>query len=260
MLAKANSAKSVPVSYCLQLMSDPLSLFDRLMAVKPVSLSVNAWTVRAGLSRSALQDIKRRGNASWDTIQKLLDAIGVTQAEFEAGARQTEKEPSTDAVRAPYQAFRGQDRPRDIPVVGTAQCADIEFTTDGEPVAIETMEMDMGEVVDYVRRPASLDNRRDIYAIYFVGGSLEPRYEAGEIAYVDPRRAPSVGSYVVVQLRRPDETEGERVHVVLAKRLNKVTATHYELEQFNPPARFRVERERVKHIHRIIPWHELVAF
>lgn len=240
--------------------SDPLSLHDRLVAVKPDGLSKNAWATGAGLNRNVFTDIRNNGSAHPHTLRKLLDFIGLTETDFEAGLKAFEKEASPAAVRAPMQAFRGEDRPRDIPIVGTAQCADLEIDEDGTLINIETMEMDMGEVVDYARRPLLLDTRRDVYAIYHQGTSMEPRFEPGELSYVDPRRPPTAGNYVVVQLRRPDEVEGELVHMVLAKRLVRTSGKFVELQQFNPPVTFRIERERIKHIHRILPWDEVVAF
>lgn len=254
-LIEPNLAVSA-IAYAM--VSDPTPLYDRLMAVKPSGLSANAWTVRAGLSRTALVDIRRRGNASWDTIEKLLEAIGVTHAEFEAGVQAQYKDAPPPAVQAPRMAFRGDDRPRDVPVRGTAECSDHEVASDGGRAFVETMLIE-DEVVDHVRRPASLDNRRDIYAIYFNGSSMEPRYEPGEIAYVDPKRTPRARDYVVLQLRKP-EADGERIFKVLAKRLIKASASHIELEQFNPAITFRIDRKDVAHMHRIIPWEELVAF
>jgi phage repressor protein C with HTH and peptisase S24 domain len=242
------------------MVDDPTSLFDRLMAVKPAGMSSNAWTVAAGLSRNALNDIKRRGTAHPHTIDKLLEAIGQTKAEFEAGAQASHREASPAAARAPYLAFRGDDRPRDIPIVGTALCADVEIGEDGETVEIEAMEMDLDELVDHARRPLALDNRRDVYALYFRGVSMAPRYEPGELGYVDPRRPPTTGDYVVAQLRQPDHEDGERIFLVMAKRLVRQTAKFYEFEQFNPPLVFQIERSRVAHLHRIIPWDELVTF
>ena len=163
-------------------------------------------------------------------------------------------------MRAPRLAFQAQDRPRDVPVVGTAECGEIEFDEDGVTRRIESMELHLDDVIDRVRRPLSLDNRRDVYAIYFRGGSMAPRYEDGELAYVDPKRPPALLDYVIVQLRGPDGAGGERIFRVLAKRLIRKTANYYELEQFDPPATFRVPREQVAHIHRIIRWDELVAF
>ena len=241
--------------------SDPTPLFDRLMAVKPDGLSNHGWASRAGLSRSFWTDVRKNNRARHDSIERLLAAAGVTWAEYEAGAKAPVKDdPAGTAVRAPFMAFRGDDRPRDIPILGTAECADIDFSSDDVRVAVETMTMALDEVVDYARRPVTLDSRRDVYAIYFRGESLEPRYEPGEIAYVDPVRPPAARDYVVVQLRDGDGDGGERIVRVMAKRFVRRTATFVELQQFNPPAVFRVAREQVAHIHRIIPWDELVSF
>lgn len=241
------------------MVSDPVSLFDRLMLVKPTGMSMNGWAQRAGLSRNVFNDIRRRNNARHETIVQLLDAAGLTFAEFEAGAVQAEREPPTPEARAARMTFQGSDRPRDVPVLGTAECGEIEFSSDEALVQVETMELFLDEVVDHVRRPVSLDNRRDAYAIYFHGNSLAPRYESGEVAYVDPKRPPARLDYVIVQLRRPD-ADGERIYRVLAKRLVRRTAQFFELEQFNPPMIFRVPVEQVAHCHRIFPWAELVAF
>lgn len=240
--------------------TDPITLFDRLMAVKPVGLSRNAWAVRAGVNRNIFNDIKRRGAADRDTLEKLLEAIGLTEAQFEAGQKAEHHEPPPKALRAPVLAFRGKDRPRDVPIVGTAECAEMDFDGDAAAVTVETMEMDLDHVVDYARRPATLDNRREVYAIYFRGHSLSPRYEPGELAYVDPVRPPSMLDYVIIQLRRPDEHDGERTFVAMAKRLVRQSASFIELQQFDPPATFRVPRSEVKHMHRVIPWDELVVF
>jgi hypothetical protein len=237
-----------------------LSLYDQLMAVKPKGLSAHAWSVRAELSRQVFTDIKRRGSANHGTIVKLLDAIGLTFTDFEAGRRQEDKDPPSREAQAPRLAFQGADRPRDVPVVGTAECGELSFNEDGATLSVEVMQLDASDVIDHVRRPASLDNRRDVYAIYFRGDSMAPRYEPGELAYVDPRRAPSAMSYVILQLRAPDGNDGERIVRVLAKRLLRKTAAYFELEQFNPPGTFRVPVSDVAHCHRIIPWDELVAF
>lgn len=238
---------------------DPISLHDRLLAAKPAGMSRHAWTRGAGVNHNFFTDVRKNGRADPETLERMLSHIGLTEAEFEAGVRQTEKEAPPASVRAPRMIFQGQSRPRDVPVVGTAECADLSFATDDGDAAIEMMGLDPTEIVDHVRRPVSLDNRRDVYAIHFTGVSMEPRYEPGEVAYVDPRRAPTAQDYVVVQLRRPD-LDGERVYIAMAKRLVRRTAHYLELEQFNPPLRFRVDRSEVAHLHRIIPWPELVGF
>jgi len=260
MLPITNIEPEQPVSYCQQAMNDPISLYERLMAVKPAGLSNNRWLTNAGLERTALADIKRGKTPSWIRLKALLDAIGVTEAEFEAGVRQMDTSPPSAGVRAPRLAFQGDDRPRDVPVLGTAECGDVSIRDDGHVVEVESMTIDQDDVIDRVRRPVSLDNRRDVYAIYFRGHSMSPRYEDGELGYVDPRQPAARLDYVIMQLVGPDGADGERVMRVLAKRLLRTTATYYEVEQFNPPMVFRVPKKMVRHVHRVMELAELVAF
>jgi len=43
---------------------------------------------------------------------------------------------------------------------------------------------------------------------------------------------------------------------VLLKRLIRRSGSYIELEQFNPPAKFRVDAARVKAVHRVMRWAE----
>src|SRR6185369_10608929 len=54
------------------------------MRMKPDELSPNAWAVKAGVSRTIWSDLRRHGNPSRRTLEKLLGAAGMTLAEFEA--------------------------------------------------------------------------------------------------------------------------------------------------------------------------------
>lgn len=236
--------------------ADP-PIYAALIKVKPPQLTLGGWATRAGLARNVFNDIRRHGNPKSETLQKLLDVAGVSFVEFDAalappGSERSEQARAT-ALNDPYSVFR-HERPRDVPVRGTPSCGDYEV--DGHHV--ETVEMDLGEIVDYVRRPASLDGRKDVYAIYFTGFSMVPRFEPGEVAYVDTRRPPSIGDYIVMQLRT-ERGGDERVVSALVKRLAKQTADHVELEQFNPPLVFRVDRRRIAAMHRIFPLAELVG-
>lgn len=240
-----------------------------LMALKPADLTPNAWTRRADVNRNFFQDLKepsREPNPA--TLDKVLDAIGLSIAEFYTFMQNNQFDvplparaivaPGSASVHAPTMEFRGPDRPRDIPVLGTSECADLEVSADGQTVTIDTAEIDFDEVVDHLRRPLALDGRIDIYGIYQQGHSLEPKYEAGEPAYVDAKRPPMVGDYVVVQLR--SAKTGDRVARVITKRLVRNTAAFIELEQFNPPLVFRVAKSEIVRMHRIIPNAELISF
>jgi len=236
------------------------SLFEALMALKPDELTPNGWAVKAGLNRNVFNDIRKNGRAAHNTIQKLLDAAGSSLAEFEALTRPDEdRAPSGSRVHEnPFRAFR-EDRPKDVPVLGTPSCGEYVVRVEGEDRHIETIDIDLDETVDFVRRPPALDGRKDVYAIYPQGFSMVPKFEPGDVAYVDTRKPPMNGDYVVVQLRREDE-DGERIVSALLKRLVRQTPEFVELQQFEPNLTFRIERRRVARIHRLYTLTELVAF
>ena len=245
--------------------TEPSILYERLMAVRPRDMTLNRWAVQAGVNRTVWTNIRDRGGAHHKTIEKLLGAVGLTFAQFEAGI--TAPEAERDRKAAPQsvadtpRGFRSLERPRDVPVLGTAICADLRFDAEsGEMVDIEALEIDLDEIVDWLARPLALEKRADVYGIYYTGMSMIPRFEPGEPGYVDPRRMPKVGEYAVIQLAGADGNGEHRVIAAIAKRVVKISASFVDLEQFNPPQRFRVPREKIAAIHRIIPWAELAAF
>lgn len=153
------------------------------------------------------------------------------------------------------------DMPKDVPVYGTAigTSQDIEALENGA-IAVEQTSLNTGEVIDYLRRPPGLANSRRAYGLYVAGFSMEPAYEPGTVIIVDPSRPPSVQDYVVVYMRGQDDDDAEgRVSSVMLKRLVRRSSTYVELEQYNPPARFRVDATRVAQMHRVLPLAEIVG-
>lgn len=239
-------------------------IYDRLMALKPEGWSNNKWAVEAKLSRNVFNDIRRHGNPTSDTLQKLLDAIDVSWAQFDAGTAPRPRPSETGGLReaaVPFtaeQAF-ARSMPRDVPILGTPSCGHIDLDVDGTVLEIETIDLDVQDTHDFARRPIGLMGRKDAYAIYYTGFSMVPKFEPNELGFVDPKTPPSIGDYVVVQLRAPDEEEGERIVHALVKRLARRTATYVELEQFNPAMTFRLPMARVARMHRIMTLNELAG-
>lgn len=144
---------------------------------------------------------------------------------------------------------------QDIPVYGSALGGEQEFSGDFDgAVSIEQTDLNMAEVVDRFRRPPNLMNRRDIYGLYVAGASMEPAFESGQGILVDPKRPPGNRDYVVVYLR--DRTDSPDAAGVLIKRLVRRSASYIELQQFNPPAIFRLDSRLFREVHRVMPWDE----
>lgn len=251
-------------------------LYERLIALRPAGMKDRQWADAAGLSHQVFTDIRRRGRARHDTIEKLLAVGGHSWAAFDA-AGASDPQPTAEShaeLRSPAPAFRGPEpheligggRPdrtlaRDIPVLGTAEGGNEPVAGHESAATVEAMELLVSEVIEYRARPTSLASRRDIYALYVSGDSMFPRFEQGALIYVDPRRPPAIGDDVIVQLRPTSPENGadaESVVRVLVKRLRKRGPAAFEFEQFNPAQTFALPIGAVARMHRIMRLDELV--
>lgn len=262
-----NETRSLP-SLCnfANTMTDdePPLLYRQLMAIKPASMSVNEWLIAAKVNRSFFAGLRKRakgnGGANQKTIGKLVEAAGMTMADFFAlQAPPTEPEAIREEVRSAQLPFRSEAEARDIPVVGSALGHDMIFDEDGTRVFAEVTDLFLDEDNDYARRPAALQSRRDVYVVTVVGSSMMDRHEPGDPLYVDPKATPRLGDDVVVYLRRPED-DGERIYSALIKRLVKRSGTFVELLQLNPRVSFTVATKDIAMIHRVIPMREMVFF
>lgn len=156
---------------------------------------------------------------------------------------------------APMEGASAQRMVRDVPVYGTALGAEAIY--DGE--AIEQTMLNTGEVVQYAKRPTILNGRTDVYALYVQGQSMYPRYRDGAMIFVEQKRQPHIGDDCVLYLHQPDDSDGSRPSCVLVKTLARKSASYVELEQYQPTLTFRIDRERIGEMHRVIPWEELIS-
>jgi|GEM_PF-398519 phage repressor protein C with HTH and peptisase S24 domain len=241
--------------------ADP-PIYRALIALKPPSLKLGTWAKEAGLARNAFNGIRAHGNPTNTTLQALLKVIGASMSDLSAHTGSNSIfDDSTGTATVLTEVRRADDRAiqdrrtayhvdapmiaRTIPVLGTAVGGE-HGSLDED---IELTELHLGEVVDQIARPQSLANDDSAYALTVVGDSMSPRYEPGEIVIVSPRWSIAIGSDVIVQLRGPDG-DGERIKMVLIKKLIRRTAGHVELAQYNPPMTFKVEIGRVAALHR----------
>ncbi len=104
-----------------------------------------------------------------------------------------------------------------------------------------------GERVTDVPAPPALARIRTAYAIYVVGESMLPRYEPGELVFVDPTKPVIKGNYVVVQLA------GEAGDVAgYIKRYLSRDNHALRLDQLNPRKKLTFPINRVIAVHRIV--------
>lgn len=119
---------------------------------------------------------------------------------------------------------------RDLPIMGAVRGgSDGFYFNEGEPK-------------EYVRRPPLLEGVANAFALYVDGDSMEPRYFAGEILYVNPNRPVTRGCFVAVEL-----ADGQG----LIKQFLRRDDNQVLLRQFNPAKEIPIPASQVKHIYRI---------
>tara|TARA_R110002012_G_scaffold227428_1_gene399588 strand:+ start:126 stop:725 length:600 start_codon:yes stop_codon:yes gene_type:complete len=120
---------------------------------------------------------------------------------------------------------------KDLPVLGAARGGS------------DAVFFDNGKIVEHIQRPEFLIGAPDSYAVYMTGDSMEPRYLASELLFVNPARIITRGCFVVIQ-----KTNEE----ALVKRFVSQCDAAITVEQYNPEERFKIPRSEVAAIHRIV--------
>jgi len=227
--------------------ADESVIYRELMRFKPDELSANAWAVKAGVSRTVWADMRRHGNPSRRTLEKLLTAAGSSLAEFEAlriGASPTHPRGSAAGVREGDNRGWGSAPLRPLPLFVTALAGEWGSGSTGT----ELVEIRDGESLERVPRPASLAADNEAYAITVVGDSMWPRFRPGRRVAVSPRSSAAVGDDVLV-IFKTKSPAGD--NLALLKELVRRTSTHLELRQFNPDSTINVSSADVEAIHKV---------
>jgi phage repressor protein C with HTH and peptisase S24 domain/DNA-binding XRE family transcriptional regulator len=136
------------------------------------------------------------------------------------------------------------EMPKDVPVLGTTQGG-----SEGD------FEMNIGEPVDFVRRPPRIARRKDVFCLIVQGDSMSPWREPGQLVYVEVR-PPRNGDYVVVEML--PEPHGD-LRAAYIKKLVGVTPTKIRLEQYKPSRVIELDRRKVGRILRVMDWSELLG-
>lgn len=152
-------------------------------------------------------------------------------------------EPSYGVLRENAHGFLG-DMARTLPVFGTAAAG-------AEQGAFQ---ISSGGPIDYVFRPMSLQHNQDAFAIYVEGISMEPKFEAGDLIFIDSHRAPRPYDYVVIELLNE---QGEREAFI--KRYLGQKDGHIICMQYNPHKERYYPVENIIKLHRVFTNNELFS-
>lgn len=105
-----------------------------------------------------------------------------------------------------------------------------------------------GNKVADILAPASLDGVEGAYAVYVAGSSMEPRYFAGEVAFIHPRLTIKKGDFIVAQIAT---AEGQ-APLAFIKRFISFDENRLKLEQLNPRKFLQFPKKQVVSVHLIL--------
>jgi phage repressor protein C with HTH and peptisase S24 domain len=135
---------------------------------------------------------------------------------------------------------------------GPSDIQELGITVGGFASDDDAFEMN-GQVIDMVKRPIGILDRKDVFALRVSNDSMAPKYEDGERVYVEKRK-PAIRDYVVIELK---PTEDGRPGKSFIKRLVSMNSGRVTVEQFNPAGRLEFDANAIKQILRVIPEREL---
>lgn len=228
---------------------DETQIYRDLMRFKPENLTLNAWAVKAGVSRAVWADMRRHGNPSRRTLEKLLEAAGSTLAEFEAlrvGDESRARALATAGVGDARSPVWTPAQLPPLPLIATSLVGEW-----GEPgCGIDLMEVRMDELIERLPRPISLARDAQGYAITVVGSSMWPRFRPGRRVAVSPRSPVAIGDDVLLSLRPSEDDRADGRLAFIAELVRRANDS-VELRQFNPDKSFKVEASEIEAIHKI---------
>ena len=224
-------------------------IYQDLMRLKPDELTPNAWAVKSGVSRTVWSDMRRHGNPSRKTLEKLLTAAGSSLAEFEAlrvGDAPRRGMPGSSSELGDVRAGQWSAAPLPpIDLLATAFGGEWDEVGSG----IELVTLRRGQILDRLPRPASLAGDRAAYALTVIGDSMWPRFRPGRRLAVSPGAPVAIGDDVLVQLVADSDEYGVQVMI---KELVRRSGSEVELRQFNPDTVFRVPAADIAAIHKVV--------
>ena len=206
-------------------------------AVGKTRNAVTQW--ESGASRPRLNTLEKIAEALEVSVDWLLTGNTPNVAETEKTRTNSKMSDVkfTNGTLSPRQYM-----PQEVPVMGTAAC-----NSDNGSFKLDT------SIIDYVHRPPALLMTKDIYALYVEGDTMEPRFKAGDLVFVHPRKPVRIGDSVVVQIAKTIDEPIASMIAVMAKR----TSHDVFLQKYNPDQIINFDNANIVSIHKIFEMREL---
>lgn len=215
--------------------------------MKILDLNPSSTAVNAGLDRATVRKIldDRDLVPTLPTIRKLAVALETTEqwllhedgSQPQPVARSSELRAANVPMPLPF------EMPKDVPVMGTAAGSHLRGA----------FQLQMGDPVDYVRRPPTLMHAKNIYSLYVEGESMIPQFFPADLIFINPDKPVRIGDAVVIQVKHSEEGHHEATLGILLKR----TAEWVMIQKHNPSNEIQIARSTIIHMHKVLSPNEI---
>jgi len=217
--------------------------------LQQLGLSERQASLKAGLSDSYLRNI-REGKSTApriDTLEKIAHVLQTTSTWLISGEGVGMSDVENNHSQPPEKDyFQDLAEPANAHISGAMVTTSRRLPVYGQAVGGIDGEFPMnGTLLFDVLCPPQLSEIAEAYAVIISGDSMYPRYEDGEIAFIDPTRRVRRGDYVVAQIMQ-DEFSPPHAYV---KKFIRHNEEELVVEQFNPPKELRFPHNRVVSVH-----------
>lgn len=223
-------------------MTETTDLSRRLAAyMKDRGFNQRSLAVAAKLNETAVRDILigRSRSPRYATLAALASVLKCTVAELAGEAPPDQAQTRPRELSNAFPVTSPTIGARDVEVLGVAV---------GGPSGQGDFSFN-GTVIEHVRRPPGLLDKPGLFAIYVIGDSMSPRFDEGELIFIDEARQPAIGDDVVIELHGSDGQPGP----CYVKRLVRRSASTITLQQFNPPdGNIRIDGDKVKRLYLVL--------
>ncbi|HZP68355.1 MAG TPA: LexA family transcriptional regulator [Pseudolabrys sp.] len=212
------------------------SVGERVKALRVARGWSQAQLAKAsGVSQPAIKKIEGGQTVKSRFLPDIARALGCDLAEIEGLQQRAVNRGTTTTGRT-------VQRSAFATLLGDADLAVFSSTEAGGGAIILS-----SEPIDYVRRPAPLQNVKDGYGIIVTGDSMLPEFRPGDTALVHPHLPPIAGEACVFY----SEDAGATVKATI-KIFNRASESHWHVEQWNPPKKFTLSRSEWQKCHRVV--------
>lgn len=190
--------------------------------IKRTGESASSLSLRIGRSKDYLRDyLTGRKDSITSADWKQIEQLGAENVQ----AQIAETKP------APEPLFLLE---RNLKVFAAAEGGTGEMIVSSEPI-------------DFVPRPWYIQHVKEAYAVIVVGTSMEPAFEVGDMAIVNPKLPPVRGKDAIFVASK----DGGDWRATI-KRLVRTTDKEFVVAQFNPPKELKLQRSEWQQAFRVV--------